>query len=127
MIRWLPTSVSDSRISPSALDSPPSHLVFLRSQQPDRVDSRGGAGVRTQPGGTMRTRRLAFAGTGIGCVLLGVATAPAADPAAMCRATKMQRAGAYDLCLLEAAAIALKKGGTPDSSRCDAKFAAAWT
>jgi hypothetical protein len=62
----------------------------------------------------------------IGAVVIGT-TALAGDPAITCKATKMARAGAYNSCLLKTAAKALRYGGTPDSAKCDTKFAAAWT
>jgi hypothetical protein len=59
-------------------------------------------------------------------LLIGT-TASAGDPAVTCKATKMARAGAYNSCLLKTAAKALRYGGTADTAKCDAKFAAAWT
>lgn len=58
-------------------------------------------------------------------VMLAV-PAVAADPAVVCKTTKMIRAGTYDLCLLKEAARAMKRGEAPDTAKCDAKFAAAW-
>ena len=59
-------------------------------------------------------------------LLLAAGVAHGADPATVCKADKMRRAGLYDACLLKARAKALRAGTMPDVGRCDAKFAAAW-
>src|SRR5262245_25265557 len=59
-------------------------------------------------------------------MLIAGAVARAADPAETCRTNKMQRAGAYNLCLLKATARAIRHGEPPDTTKCDAKFAIVW-
>jgi hypothetical protein len=61
--------------------------------------------------------------------ILALGAAPfAADPAVICKTSKMIRAGAYELCVLKATGLALKEGAAaPDLSRCDAKFDTACT
>ncbi len=58
--------------------------------------------------------------------LLCGGVARGADPADVCRSTKLLRAGTYDLCLLKTIARAARRGESPDFTKCDEKFAAAW-
>jgi uncharacterized protein DUF1566 len=64
------------------------------------------------------------------CVALGAlvcgGSAWAATPADKCEAAKLGTAGKYAFCRLKADAKALKTGGSPDYSKCDAAFAAKW-
>jgi len=59
-------------------------------------------------------------------MLIAGTIARAADPAETCRTNKMQRAGTYNLCLLKATARAIRHAEPPDTTKCDAKFAAVW-
>ncbi len=59
-------------------------------------------------------------------IVMLAAPSQAADPAVVCKATKLLRAGSYDLCLLKATAKALRRGEAPDTTKCDEKLAAAW-
>jgi hypothetical protein len=70
-------------------------------------------------------RRRSWSGIVVATLLVG-APAFAADPATICRATKMLRAGLYDLCLLKATAGAARSGGVPDVAKCDLKFLSTW-
>jgi hypothetical protein len=64
------------------------------------------------------------------CVALGSLVcgggAWAASPADKCEASKLSTAGKYAFCRLKADAKALKTGGPPDYSKCDAAFTAKW-
>jgi hypothetical protein len=71
-----------------------------------------------------RARRT-FATAAVITVLLATAV-HAADPAEICRTTKMLRAGVYDLCLLKKAARAARRGEPPDVTKCDTKFLLTW-
>jgi hypothetical protein len=50
-----------------------------------------------------------------------------ADDAAKCEASKLGTAAKYDACRLKAEAKAVKKGGSPDFSKCDAAYSPKWT
>lgn len=54
------------------------------------------------------------------------AAAVAADPAAVCRADKVLRAGLYDLCLMRATARAVRRGEAPELGKCHEQFGLAW-
>jgi hypothetical protein len=47
-------------------------------------------------------------------------------PAERCESAKMKEAGKYGFCRLKAEARAVKTGGAPDYSKCDARYAFKW-
>jgi hypothetical protein len=61
----------------------------------------------------------------VGVLLLG-ASAHAWSPADRCEASKLKTSGEYAACRLRAESRAVENGGTPDFSKCDAKFANKW-
>ena len=54
-------------------------------------------------------------------------TAQATSTADKCEATKLGTAGKYHFCRLKAQAKAVKLGGSPDFSKCDAAYGTKWT
>jgi len=58
-------------------------------------------------------------------LLIFVPQTQAADPVAVCTATKLRRAGEFQLCVLMDAARILR-GGESQLARCETKFAASW-
>lgn len=59
-------------------------------------------------------------------ILFSSVEAMAADPAVKCESGKNKIAGKYAFCLQKAEAIALKKGASPDYTKCDDKFTSKW-
>jgi len=59
--------------------------------------------------------------------LLGTSAAQALSPAMKCEASKLGTAAKYGACQLKAEATAVKKGQSPDFSKCDAKFSDKWS
>jgi hypothetical protein len=57
---------------------------------------------------------------------LGIAAAHAVSPADKCDAAKNKIAGQYAFCRQKAEATAVKTGGSPDFSKCNAKFSQKW-
>jgi uncharacterized protein DUF1566 len=53
-------------------------------------------------------------------------TSYAVSPADKCEATKLDTAGKYDFCRLKAEAKAVKKGSSPDFTKCDAAYSPKW-
>ncbi len=68
-------------------------------------------------------------GTGLALtgLLLMTGAAHALSPADKCEASKLSAAGKYDLCRMEAQAKAVKRGGSPDFTKCDAAYSSKWT
>jgi len=55
--------------------------------------------------------------------VLGVSSAHAVSPADKCESSELKTSGKYGFCQLKAEAKAVKAGGSPDFSKCDATFA----
>lgn len=62
----------------------------------------------------------------LAAVLLTAGAASAVSPADKCESAKLKEAGKYGFCRLKAAAKAVKAGGLPDYSKCEAKLASKW-
>jgi hypothetical protein len=62
----------------------------------------------------------------LAAILLTAANAAALSPSDKCESGKLKEAGKYGLCRLKAEARAVKQGGTPDYSKCDAKIGEKW-
>ena len=69
--------------------------------------------------------RISVAGacTVFGAALVIFGTAHALTPADKCESSELKTSGKYGFCRLKAEAKAVKTGGSPDYSKCDAKFA----
>ena len=65
-------------------------------------------------------------GMAVAFVTLSAPAVSAMSDADKCAAKKMKVAGKYVFCRLKQDAKAVKKGGAPDYSKCDSKFAAKW-
>src|SRR4030095_1477904 len=59
-------------------------------------------------------------------LITSATTADALDPDDKCKSSKMKTGGKYGFCRLNAESKAAKTGGTPNFSKCDAKFSAKW-
>ena len=60
-------------------------------------------------------------------MLLGAPVTQALSPIVKCEASKLGVAGKYAACRSKAEATAVKKGQSPDFSKCDAKFSDKWS
>jgi hypothetical protein len=63
----------------------------------------------------------------LAALLFTAANAAALSPADKCESGKLKEAGKYGFCRLKAEARAVKKGGAPDYSKCDANFDLKWS
>ena len=63
----------------------------------------------------------------LAALLFTAVNAAALSPSDKCESGKLKEAGKYGFCRLKAEARAVKKGGAPDYSKCDAKYAEKWT
>jgi hypothetical protein len=69
-----------------------------------------------------------FACVGVFLFSLGLSTSVSAvDPADKCAADKIKTAGKYSMCLLKEESKGIKKGLTPDFSKCDDNLTKKWT